>query len=163
MITQKEIRNNCKEIHLRNAKCYFKTKEFEKWVNDCIDLARENGNLYVDKDTQQTDGDQMKSKEISHDERFKHHIKIDNKIRNIIKERIRIIENKNSCFSTSDHCDRLYADLEYCFRKLKEIELKEQAKDIFRSINDLELGRNILYPTFEINIKDFNKLKQKYI
>jgi len=51
MITQKEIRNNCKEIHLRNAKCYFKTKEFEKWVNDCIDLARENGNLYVDKDT----------------------------------------------------------------------------------------------------------------
>jgi len=108
----------------------------------------------------------MKSKEISHDERFKHHIKIDNKIRNIIKERIRIIENKNSCFSTSDHCDRLYADLEYCFRKLKEIELKEQAKEIltklrkkFTNPRSIDLPKN----WFVITIEDYDKFEKKYI
>ena len=38
----KEIRNNCKEIHLRNAKLYFNTQDFEMWVNKCIILATKN-------------------------------------------------------------------------------------------------------------------------
>lgn len=44
-ITQEDIKNQCKEIHLRDAKRYFETKEFRKWVNSCIDLTRENNNL----------------------------------------------------------------------------------------------------------------------
>ena len=46
-VTMKEIEEQCKEIHLRDAKKYFETREFKKWVNECIDLARENNNLVL--------------------------------------------------------------------------------------------------------------------
>ena len=46
MMTRDDIKDNCEKIHLRSAKEYFKTPEFKKWVNNCIDLARENGVLY---------------------------------------------------------------------------------------------------------------------
>ena len=47
-ITQNQIRENCKKIHRRNSEAFFKTIEFNKWVNQCIDLARENGSLSIE-------------------------------------------------------------------------------------------------------------------
>ena len=44
-ITKKEIEENCKRTYLEEVKLYFKTYEFKRWVNQCIDLARENNNL----------------------------------------------------------------------------------------------------------------------
>ena len=45
MITEQEIIKQCKQIHLRKSKEYFKTNEFKKWTDECIDLAKENNKL----------------------------------------------------------------------------------------------------------------------
>ena len=39
--TREEIEELCKTIHIRNAGRYFKTMDFQNWVNDCYALHLE--------------------------------------------------------------------------------------------------------------------------